>query len=34
MIHYKMLKFYVRHGMVVGKSYKFISIKQSIWLEK
>ena len=29
-----MLKFYVRHGMVVEKIYEVISYKQSKWLEK
>ena len=29
-----MLKFYVRHGMVVAKIHEIISFKQSQWLEK
>ena len=29
-----MLKFYVRHGMVVGKIHEVISFTQSKWLEK
>ena len=29
-----MLKFYVRHGMVVEKIHEIISFKQSKWLEK
>ena len=29
-----MLKFYVRHGMVVEKNHEIISLKQSNWLEK
>ena len=29
-----MLKFYVRHGMVVEKIHEIISFKQSRWLEK
>ena len=29
-----MLKFYVRHGMVVDKIHEIISSKQSKWLEK
>ena len=29
-----MLKFYVRHGMVVDKIHEIISFKQSNWLEK
>ena len=34
LIHYRMLKFYVRHGMVVAKIHEIISFKQSRWLEK
>ena len=34
LIHYRMLKFYVRHGMVVEKIHEIISFKQSKWLEK
>ena len=34
MIHYRMLKFYVRHGMVVDKVLGTIELKQKIWLEK
>ena len=34
LIHYRMLKFYVRHGMKVEKAPKIISFKQSRWLEK
>ena len=33
LIHYRMLKFYVRHGMVVDKIHEIISFKQSKWLE-
>ena len=33
LIHYRMLKFYVRHGMVVQKIHEIISFKQSKWLE-
>ena len=29
-----MLKFYVRHGMVVDKVLGTIELKQKIWLEK
>ena len=29
-----MLKFYVRHGMIVDKIHEIISIKQKKWLEK
>ena len=34
LIHYRMLKFYVRHGMIVGKNHEIITYKQSRWLEK
>ena len=33
LIHYRMLKFYVRHGMVVERIHEIISFKQSTWLE-
>ena len=33
LIHYRMLKIYVRHGMVVEKILEIISFKQSRWLE-
>ena len=33
LVHYRMLKFYVRHGMIVEKIHEIISIKQSKWLE-
>ena len=33
LIHYRMLKFYVRHDMVVEKIHEIISFKQSKWLE-
>ena len=33
LIHYRMLKFYVRNGMVVEKIHEIISFKQSKWLE-
>ena len=33
LIQYRMLKFYVRHGMVVEKNHEIISFKQSKWLE-
>ena len=33
LIHYRVLKFYVRHGMVVEKVHEIISFKQSKWLE-
>ena len=32
--HYRMLKNYVRHGMVVEKIHEIFSFKQSKWLEK
>ena len=34
LIHYRMLKFYVRHGMIVEKIHEIISFKQSKWWEK
>ena len=34
LIHYRMLKFYNRHGMVVEKIHNIISFRQSGWLEK
>ena len=34
LIHYRMLKFYIRHGMIVEKIHEIISFKQSKWLEK
>ena len=34
LIHWRMLKFYVRHGMVVDEIHKIISFKQNKWLEK
>ena len=33
LIHYRKLKFYVRHGMIVEKVHEIISFKQSKWLE-
>ena len=33
LIHYRMLKFDVRHGMIVVKIHEIISFKQSKWLE-
>ena len=33
LIHYRVLKFYVRHGMIVEKIHEIISFKQSKWLE-
>ena len=34
LIHYRMLKFYVRHGMKIKEVHKVISFKQNKWLEK
>ena len=34
LIHYRMLKFYVRHGMIVEENHEIISFKQSRGLEK
>ena len=34
LIHYRMLKFYVRHGMKVEKVHNVTSFKQIRWLEK
>ena len=34
LIHYRMLKFYIRHGMIVDKVHNIISFRQSRWLEK
>ena len=34
LIHFRMLKFYVRHGMKIEKVHSVISFKQSKWLEK
>ena len=34
LIHYRMIKFYVRHGMVIEKIHEIISFKQSKWLEE
>ena len=33
LIHYRMLKLYVRYGMIVQKVHEIISFKQSKWLE-
>ena len=32
--HYRMLKFYIRHGMIIDKVHNIISFKQSRWIEK
>ena len=34
LIHYRMLRFHVRHGMIITKVHEIISFKQSKWLEK
>ena len=34
LLHYRMLKFYVRHGMIVDKIHNIFSFKQIKWLEK
>ena len=34
LIHYGMLNFYVRHGMIVEKVHSIISFQQFKWLEK
>ena len=34
LIHYRMQKFYVGHGMIVEKVHYITSIKQNKWLEK
>ena len=34
LIHYRMLKFYIRHGMIVDTVHEIVSFKQSKWLEK
>ena len=34
LFHYRMLKFYDRHGMVVDKIHEVIPYKQSNWLEE
>ena len=33
LIQYRMLKFYVRHAIIVEKVHEIISFKQSKWLE-
>ena len=32
--HYRLLKFYIRHGMIVDKVHNIISFKQRRWLDK
>ena len=33
-LHYRMLTFYIKHGMIVDKVHEIISFKQSKWLNK
>ena len=34
LVHYRMLNYYIRHGMIVDKVHDIISFRQSRWLEK
>ena len=34
LVYYRMLKFYIRHGMIVDKVHNIVSFKQNRWLEK
>ena len=34
LFHYRMLKFFVRHGVIVDKNHEIISFKQSKWLKQ
>ena len=34
LVHYRMLKFYLRYGMIVDKVHNIISFRQRRWLEK
>ena len=34
LIHYRSMKFYVRHGMIVEKVHEIVSFRHSKWLEK
>ena len=34
LVHYRLLKFYVKHGMEITKVHEIISFKQKKWLEK
>ena len=34
LVHYRKLKFYIRHGMIVDKVHDIVSFRQSRWLEK
>ena len=33
LVHYRMLKFYVKHGMIIEKVHEVISFKQRSWLK-
>ena len=33
LIQYRILKFYVRHGLVVEKTHEIISFEQQAWLK-
>ena len=33
LVHYRMLKFFIRHGIIVEKVHSVISFNQSNWLE-
>ena len=34
LVHYRMLKLYIRHGMIVDKVHEILSFKQNKLLEK
>ena len=34
LIHYRLLKFYFRHSLIVNEVHNVISFKRSMWLEK
>ena len=34
LVYYRMLKFYIRHGMIIDKFHNIISFRQNKWLEK
>ena len=34
LVHYRMLKFYERHGWIIEKTHEVISFRHSKWLEK
>ena len=34
LVHYRMLKFYIRQGMIVDKVHEIISFRQSRWFGK